>query len=119
MMWRSLVISLGIFFGIAVMAQERSTDLDGKFLALSDQFVKESLARSPVSASGAGYHTHPGPGGKPIELDAQIDDLSPAAYDSQRRFFQDWRARFTRETPSEKLSVDGRADWALLQDQIS
>ena len=33
-----------------------SSDAAQKFATLSDQFMKDSLALSPVSASAAGYH---------------------------------------------------------------
>ena len=39
------------------------------FLQLEDEFMKESLALSPVSASQAGYHRHKG-----RELDPELDD---------------------------------------------
>jgi hypothetical protein len=49
------------------------------FSALADRFVKDSLALSPVSASYAGYHKHPGKKpGETIELDALLDDVSAA-----------------------------------------
>jgi hypothetical protein len=44
---------------------------NAKFLAMADQFVKDSLALSPVSASQAGYHKHrDAKTGKIIMLDA-------------------------------------------------
>src|SRR6267378_3356756 len=57
------------------------------FGALADRFVKDSLALSPVSASYAGYHKHPGKKGETIELDAVLDDVSPAAFAEQRQFY--------------------------------
>src|SRR5262245_34944746 len=58
------------------------------FPALADRFVKESLALSPVSASYAGYHKHPGKKpGETIELDALLDDVSAAGFVEQRRFY--------------------------------
>src|SRR5438093_9125172 len=52
------------------------------FARLADQFMKESLALSPVSASQAGYHVH-GQGKAARHLDAELDDLSPAGFDKQ------------------------------------
>jgi uncharacterized protein (DUF885 family) len=90
-----------------------------KFAALSDQFMKESLALSPSSASGAGYHTHVDPKtGKTIELDAQLDDMSLEAMTEQRGFYANWRERFRRETPPSSLSPQDAADWQLVDDQI-
>ena len=79
------------------------------FAALADRFVKESLALSPVSASYAGYHKHPGQeAGETIELDALLDDVSPAAFAEQRRFYSGWRERFPKEAPVEVAGRAGR-----------
>ena len=59
-----------------------------KFAALSDQFMKDSLALSPVNASAAGYHTHLDPKtGQKIELDSLLDDLSLDSITQQRAFY--------------------------------
>ena len=91
-----------------------------KFGALSDQFMKESLALSPVSASYAGYHKHKdAKSGKTIELDAQLDDVSPGSYAEQVTFYKTWQKRFAKETPVGTLSVQDRADLRLIQDQVA
>jgi len=90
-----------------------------KFGALSEQFMKESLALSPVNASNAGYHKHTDPKtGKVIELDAQLDDMSLAAMAEQRAFYAQWRERFRTETPAASLDPEDAADWQLIDDQI-
>jgi uncharacterized protein (DUF885 family) len=89
------------------------------FAALADSFVKESLVLSPVSASYAGYHKHPGPKGERIELDALLDDVSPASFAEQRRFYTGWRERFAKETPLKSLGVQDAADFRLIDDQIA
>jgi len=90
-----------------------------KFAALSDRFMKDSLALSPTSASAAGYHVHVDPKtGNRIELDAQLDDLSLKAMDAQREFYSGWRARFRTETPLGGLGPQDAADWQLIDDQI-
>ena len=89
------------------------------FASLADRFVKESLALSPVSASYAGYHKHPGAKGKIVELDALLDDVSPAAFAEQRRFYTAWRERFAREAPVASLEAQDAADWRLIDDQIA
>jgi len=90
------------------------------FAALADRFVKESLALSPVSASYAGYHKHPtGKGDETIELDARLDDVSPAAFAEQRRFYGEWRERFRTEAPIKALGLQDAADWRLIDDQIA
>ena len=90
-----------------------------KFAALSDRFMKDSLALSPSIASQAGYHIHVDPEtGKKIELDAQLDDLSLKAMDAQRAFYAGWRERFRTETPLASLGPQDAADWQLIDDQI-
>ena len=90
-----------------------------KFAALSDQFMKDSLALSPVNASAAGYHTHIDPKtGQKIELDALLDDLSLESIASQRDFYASWRERFRAETPVSSLDQEDASDWQLIDDQI-
>jgi uncharacterized protein (DUF885 family) len=90
-----------------------------KFAALSDQFMKDSLALSPSSASAAGYHTHlDAKTGKTIALDAVLDDLSLESIAQQRAFYASWRERFRQETPAAALDPEDAADWRLVDDQI-
>ncbi len=89
-----------------------------KFAALSDQFMKDSLALSPTSASAAGYHTHrDAKTGKTIALDAVLDNLSLESIAQQRAFYAAWRERFHKETPASALDLEDAADWHLIDDQ--
>jgi hypothetical protein len=90
-----------------------------KFAALSNQFVKESLALSPTNASQAGYHEHKdSKTGKTIALDGELDDLSLSGAQVQRDFYANWRERFRRETPAAQLAPEDAADLQLIDDQI-
>jgi uncharacterized protein (DUF885 family) len=90
-----------------------------KFAVLSDQFMKDSLAWSPASASAAGYHSHLDPRtGRPLALDALLDDFSPESFAAQRQFYANWRERFHQETPPAALDPEDAADWQLVDDQI-
>lgn len=90
------------------------------FAALSDRFIKESLARSPGTASQVGYHFHKDKRtGKTLRLDAMLDDMSQEFMQEQRSFYQNWRSRFARETPPSRLDPQDAADWQLLDDQIA
>lgn len=92
---------------------------NSKFSQLEDQFVKESLAISPVSASQAGYHKHvDAKTGKTVELDAELDDVSPAAIAAQKKFYLDWREKFRSQTPLASLNAEDAADYRLIDDQI-
>jgi uncharacterized protein (DUF885 family) len=101
-------------------ATEASADSGSpKFAALSDRFMKDSLALSPTSASQAGYHVHVDPKtGNRTELDALLDDLSLKAMDAQREFYSGWRRRFRTEIPLATLDPQDAADWQLIDDQI-
>jgi len=114
---------LCLFVALPLMAQtsrHSSCDSAGqKFAQLSDQFMKESLALSPTSASAAGYHRHlDRRTGKTIELDALLDDASLEGMAQQRAFYQAWRERFRKETPPQELDPEDAADWRLIDDQI-
>jgi len=90
------------------------------FARLTDEFVKESLALSPVNASGAGLHQYTDPKtGKVIELDAQLDDVSAKGAAAQEAFYRTWRARFQKETPVASLGPQDAADYRLIDDNIA
>ncbi|MGA8036148.1 MAG: DUF885 domain-containing protein [Candidatus Acidiferrales bacterium] len=90
-----------------------------KFAELSDRFMKDSLALSPVSASQAGYHVHTDPStGKSIALDALLDDMSADGIAKQRAFYAQWQTRFHTETPLATLNPEDGADGQLIDDQI-
>src|SRR5215831_3319850 len=110
---------LCLFVALPLMAQtSRHSSGDSaaqKFAQLSDQFMKESLALSPTSASAAGYHKHlDTKTGKTIELDALLDDLSLDSINKQRAFYAQWRERFRKETPVSALNTEDAADWQLI-----
>lgn len=92
---------------------------NSKFSQLEDQFVKESLAISPVSASQAGYHKHVDTKtGRTVELDAELDDVGPTAIAAQKKFYLDWREKFRSQTPLASLNAEDAADYRLIDDQI-
>ena len=93
---------------------------NAKFAQMTDQFVKDSLVLSPVSASQAGYHKYLDPKtGKTIDLDAQLDDVSAQAIAAQEKFYREWRHRFQTETPIAGLNPQDAADYRLIDDQIA
>ena len=102
------------------MKPTNSAQSNAKFAQMCDEFVKNSLALSPVSASQAGYHKHVDPKtGKTIDLDAQLDDMSPAGIAAQEKFYREWRQRFQTETPIASLNAEDAADFRLIDDQIA
>src|SRR6202167_4569356 len=106
-----------VLISTALMAQtsNSSAESDAKFARLSEEFIHQTLALSPSSASQAGYHQHVDPKtGKTIALDALLDDVSPAGMAAQRQVYAQWRERFHAETPLASLGAEDAADWHLI-----
>ena len=73
-----------------------------------------------MNASQAGYHKHKDPKtGKSIDLDAQLDDVSPQGVVAQEKFYRAWRHRFQTEAPVGSLDAQDAADYRLIDDQIA
>ena len=101
---------------VAVSAQAANA----KFAKMTEEFIHETLAMSPSSASQAGYHKYTNPKtGKTVALDSLLDDMSVAGIAEQRRVYADWRERFHKETPVASLGQEDAADWHLIDDQIA
>jgi uncharacterized protein (DUF885 family) len=97
-----------------------TAESNANFAKLSEEFIHETLALSPSSASQAGYHQHVDPKtGKTIALDALLDDVSVAGIAEQRGLYAHWRERFHAETPLASLGIEDAADWQLIDDQIA
>jgi uncharacterized protein (DUF885 family) len=87
---------------------------------MTDAFVKESLALSPVNASYAGFHRYKDPKtGKVIALDAELDDVSARQVAEVEAFYRAWRARFQKESPVASLNPQDAADYRLIDDNIA
>jgi uncharacterized protein (DUF885 family) len=82
------------------------------FATLTDDFTKNVLALSPVSATQAGYHEHKG-----MSLDEAIDDLSPSGIDAQRRFYQDIQKRLSA-IGTAALDREQQADAQILRNNV-
>lgn len=103
----------------AALASTTKNMYSEKFAELSDQYMKETLARYPSNASQFGYHKHTDPeSGKVLELDAMLDDVSLEFLKGEPEFYSNWRKRFREETPPDKLDAQDKADWQLIDDQI-
>jgi uncharacterized protein (DUF885 family) len=88
-------------------------DRSAQFRALSDEFVYTTLSFSPVSATGIGLHQY-----NNQNLDDQLDDLSPAALERQRQFYNGFQQRLAA-LKSEDLTPEDRADRTIIEDQIA
>lgn len=84
------------------------------FSKLAEEFVYTTLSFSPVAATSTGLHEYKGQ-----NLDEQIDDMSPAALDHHRQYYVRVRARLLNDFKPETLPAESRADYDIIQDQIS
>lgn len=115
-----LAASVGIFTSSFAQAAVTDSSSDSpKFAKLAEQFMKDSLALVPSTASQAGYHKHIDKAGHEIELDALLDDVSATGYATQKAFYQEWQEKMHKEVPVSKLAEEDSADWHLIDDQIS
>src|SRR5882672_8056193 len=84
----------------------------GPFDQLVDDFVFGTLALSPTTATGVGYHVHHG-----ASLDDMLDDYSPAAIAASREFARGIEARIAKlDTAS--LDKEQRADIDMIRDAV-
>ncbi|MBS1806063.1 MAG: DUF885 domain-containing protein [Acidobacteria bacterium] len=120
-MRKGLLAAVAVCSCLAVaQGNSATTQTSEKFAGLSEQFIHETLAQSPSSASQAGYHHYRDlKGGKDLALDSLLDDVSPAGFAAQRELYARWRERFHAETPVASLGPEDAADWYLIDDQIA
>jgi uncharacterized protein (DUF885 family) len=83
------------------------------FTSLCEEFVYTTLSFSPAAATGVGLHEYQGQ-----KLDEQLDDMSLANLDRQRRFYEKFRERLSG-LKLDQLGPEDRADLTILQDQVS
>jgi uncharacterized protein (DUF885 family) len=114
---------LAVFvFSTALLVQTPGSSAGSSvtFARFSEEFIHETLALSPSTASQAGYHLHVDPKSKKtVRLDSLLDDMSAAAMAEQRTVYVQWRDRFHKETPLDSLAPEDAADWRLIDDQIA
>jgi uncharacterized protein (DUF885 family) len=83
-----------------------------QFEQLVDDFVFGTLALSPTTATGVGYHVH-----RDAQLDDLWDDFSPAGIAASRTFLHDMEARIGR-LDSAALDAEQRADIDIMHDAL-
>jgi uncharacterized protein (DUF885 family) len=83
-----------------------------QFDKLTDDFLYGSLALSPVSATGVGYHVHNG-----VPLDELIDDYSAGGIDQQRNFYNDFQLRAAALDGSQ-LDKEQRVDLDIMKNNV-
>jgi uncharacterized protein (DUF885 family) len=88
-----------------------------RFGEFADAFVRDSAALTPSFATLLGLHRGRGPGGGEIDLDRELDDLSPAATARRVAFYRAALERLEREFPAESLPRDERVDRGIIAGQ--
>jgi uncharacterized protein (DUF885 family) len=90
----------------------KAASTDGQFDQLVDDFVLGTLALSPTTATGFGYHVHHG-----VSLDDMLDDFSPAGIAASRSLLHDIEGRIARlDTAS--LDAEQRADIDIMHNAL-
>src|ERR1700682_3004092 len=80
---------------------------------LTEEFIHSSLALTPVTATGVGYHQHNG-----TRLDELLDDYGFRGIREQHQFYRNFNDRLDRIQP-ETLSAEERADYRILKNQVA
>jgi uncharacterized protein (DUF885 family) len=84
-----------------------------KLAQVSEEFVYGVLAASPAAATGAGLHVYQG-----VKLDYLLDDVSAAAVEKQRKFYEKYRDKLA-EIKVDQLTPGEKADYTIVQNQIA
>ena len=90
----------------------QAAPVDLQFNQVVDDFVFGSLALSPVTASGAGYHSHRG-----RMLEDELDDFSAAGIKASLTLQRDIEERIGKLDPK-SLNPEQRADIDIIHDAI-
>ncbi len=78
---------------------------------MASEFVYETLAFSPVSATQAGYHSHDG-----RRLDDLLDDMSENGLNRQRDFYERFRIRL-QALGDRNVPAEDKADLDIMRNQ--
>jgi uncharacterized protein (DUF885 family) len=83
-----------------------------QFPKMANDFVYQTLAFSPVTASSQGLHKYNGQ-----DFDRQLDDMSRGAIQKQRDYYVDFHKKLDA-IDKDKLSPEDRADFDIIDTQI-
>src|SRR5579863_3922525 len=102
----------GVLCCVSSFAAATKTGSTDPFDQLVDDFVLGTLALSPTTATGFGYHVHHG-----SSLDDLLDDFSPAGIAASRALLNDIDARISR-LDAASLDAEQRADIDIMRDGL-
>ncbi len=103
-------LAIGALVWLAACRTERRPPA---FDELTREFVFTTLAMSPVTATGAGYHVHGG-----VRLDELLDDYSEAGLERQRLWYRAFDQRLRHEVDFGALSAEQQADLEIMRTEI-
>jgi uncharacterized protein (DUF885 family) len=103
--------SMSVLWVCAILAAHASP-ADLQFTQVVDDFVFGTLALSPSTATGIGYHRHQG-----IALDDRLDDFSPAGIKESLALLRDIEVRIGK-LDARAFSAEQRADIDIMRDAI-
>jgi len=106
----SVAVSVAVL--ISCLSPARATPTDLQFNQVVEDFVFGTLALSPTTATGIGYHRHHG-----AVLDDMLEDFSPAGIKASLGLLSDIEARIAK-LDSKSLSAEQRADIDIMHDAI-
>ncbi|MDP9082462.1 MAG: DUF885 domain-containing protein [Pseudomonadota bacterium] len=107
--------TLGCVASLAVSASTTSANAptsDAPFEKLVGDFVFGTLALSPITATGVGYHRH-----NEITLDDALDDFSPEGIAASQSFLRDIEHRLAA-LDAAALDPEQRADVEIMHDAL-
>src|SRR6267378_5482089 len=96
----------------AASSNAKAPPANGQFEQLVDDFVLGTLALSPATATGFGYHVHHG-----ASLDDMLDDFSPSGIAASRNLLLDIEARIARPDTA-SLDAEQRADIDVMRNAL-
>jgi uncharacterized protein (DUF885 family) len=103
--------SMGVLWVCAILAAHASP-ADLQVTQVVDDFVFGTLALSPTTATGIGYHRHRG-----ITLDDRLDDFSPAGIKESLTLLRDIEVRIGK-LDARAFSAEQSADIDIMRDAI-
>src|SRR5882757_1703312 len=109
---QTLSVALGLAVALGGSSPVRATPIDLQFNQVVDDFVFGTLALSPTTATGVGYHRHHG-----AALDDLLEDFSPAGIKASLNLLSDIEVRIGK-LDSKSLSAEQRADIDIIHDAI-
>jgi len=109
---RSLAFALGVAVFIGCLESARAAPADLQFNQVVNDFVFGTLALSPTTATGAGYHKHHG-----AVLDDALENYGPAGIKASLDLLSDIEMRIGT-LDAKSLNAEQRADIDIMRDAI-